>query len=332
MRWGAHPVHGVGARGRRSERTQGLSPSLSMIPPRGSSEPERLVGASPQTRWGQGMERVIGIDVEQDSPSCPSSAPSTAARSPAWSGWRRSPGTAAPGTAAARSAVAAAGPRAASTWPRSSAQPQQSHPAPPSTSRLRRQRQAAQARPRRPDAQDAGYPQRHAAHLNALAPPRRRRTRRLLSGTRRDRRAPRRQPRRDPRGLRAHAALRPRPTSPTGIAAQRRPSAAPNRLRQRQRSFRTPSALAAASDLARRATRASPNALWRPDPGERGGMRGLRAARTSATEGAPGRAPLTAHCGCDVGLDDHSVAQPFLGRSSDREHNGGGHVTREGAA
>ena len=32
-RWGAHPVHGVGARGRRSERTQGLSPSLSMIPP-----------------------------------------------------------------------------------------------------------------------------------------------------------------------------------------------------------------------------------------------------------------------------------------------------------
>ena len=61
-------------------------------------------------------------------------------------------------------------------------------------------------------------------------------------------------------------------------------------------------------------------------------MRGLRAARTSATEETKSRAPLTAHCGCDVGLDDHSVAQPFLGRSSDREHNGGGHVTREGAA
>ena len=41
--------------------------------------------------------------------------------------------------------------------------------------RLRRQRQAAQARPGRPDAQDAGYPQRHAAHLHALAPPCRRR-------------------------------------------------------------------------------------------------------------------------------------------------------------
>ena len=31
-----------------------------------------------------------------------------------------------------------------------------------------RQRQATQARPGRPDAQDAGYPQRHAAHLNAM--------------------------------------------------------------------------------------------------------------------------------------------------------------------
>jgi hypothetical protein len=64
-RWGAHPVHGVGARGRRSERTPGWSPPLSMIPPRYSSEPERLVGASRQTRWGQGMAGVIGIDVSK---------------------------------------------------------------------------------------------------------------------------------------------------------------------------------------------------------------------------------------------------------------------------
>ena len=27
LRWGAHPVHGVGARGRRSERTAGLEPA-----------------------------------------------------------------------------------------------------------------------------------------------------------------------------------------------------------------------------------------------------------------------------------------------------------------
>ena len=52
-------------------------------------------------------------------------------------------------------------------------QPQQSHPA----RRLpapARQRQAAQARPGRPHAQDAGRPQRHAAHLHTLAPPSRR--------------------------------------------------------------------------------------------------------------------------------------------------------------
>ena len=38
-----------------------------------------------------------------------------------------------------------------------------------------RQRQATQARPGRPDAQDAGYSQRHAAYRDALAPTRRRR-------------------------------------------------------------------------------------------------------------------------------------------------------------
>ena len=32
--WGTHPLQGVGARGRRSERTQGMSPWLSVIPPR----------------------------------------------------------------------------------------------------------------------------------------------------------------------------------------------------------------------------------------------------------------------------------------------------------
>jgi hypothetical protein len=41
------------------------SPSLSVIPPRCSSEPERLDGASPQTRMGQGMDRVVGVDVSK---------------------------------------------------------------------------------------------------------------------------------------------------------------------------------------------------------------------------------------------------------------------------
>ena len=31
---GTHPLQGLGARGRRSERTQGMSPWLSVIPPR----------------------------------------------------------------------------------------------------------------------------------------------------------------------------------------------------------------------------------------------------------------------------------------------------------
>jgi hypothetical protein len=39
----------------------------------------------------------------------------------------------------------------------------------------------------------------------------------------------------------------------------------------------------------------------------------LRTAQIFARGVAPGRAPLTADLGCDVGLDDHSVAQPFLG-------------------
>ena len=34
LRWGAHPVHGVGARGRRSERTPGLEPVFSAPTPR----------------------------------------------------------------------------------------------------------------------------------------------------------------------------------------------------------------------------------------------------------------------------------------------------------
>ena len=65
MRWGAHPVHGVGARGRRSERTQGLSPLLSVIPPRFLLSPNGWIGASPQTRMGQGMDRVVGVDVSK---------------------------------------------------------------------------------------------------------------------------------------------------------------------------------------------------------------------------------------------------------------------------
>jgi hypothetical protein len=42
-----------------------------------------------------------------------------------------------------------------------------------------------------------------------------------------------------------------------------------------------------------------------------GRMAGLSPAAIFVREVAPGRAPLTAHFGCDVGLDDHSVAQPF---------------------
>ena len=42
-RWGAGPVHGAGDR----KEPRDLSPFLSVIPPRCSSEPERLVGASP---------------------------------------------------------------------------------------------------------------------------------------------------------------------------------------------------------------------------------------------------------------------------------------------
>jgi hypothetical protein len=42
-----------------------MSPWLSVIPPRLPSEPERLDGASPQTRMGQGMLKVIGVDVSK---------------------------------------------------------------------------------------------------------------------------------------------------------------------------------------------------------------------------------------------------------------------------
>ena len=64
--WGQPtPCRGWAARGRRSDRTQGLSPLLSVIPPRNLSEPERLDGSRPQTRWGQGMDQVVGIDISK---------------------------------------------------------------------------------------------------------------------------------------------------------------------------------------------------------------------------------------------------------------------------
>jgi hypothetical protein len=113
-------------------------------------------------------------------------------------------------------------------------------------------------------------------------------------------------------GVSCHAGIAERKEEPVRLRRDRPPPTVSR--------FGHPAPVNAASGVGAPRDRAPaarpPNALWSPDPGERGGMRGLRAARTSATEGAPGRAPLTAHCGCDVGLDDHSVAQPFLGRSS----------------
>ena len=63
---GTQPLQGLGARGRRSERTQGTSPCAQRDPAPHPCEPERLSGASPQTRMGPGWNsRWIGLDVSK---------------------------------------------------------------------------------------------------------------------------------------------------------------------------------------------------------------------------------------------------------------------------
>ena len=67
-RGGTRPCRG-GARGRRSERTQGAEPVAQRDPAPHPWEPERLSGASPQTRMGPGWSRaaaaIVGLDVSK---------------------------------------------------------------------------------------------------------------------------------------------------------------------------------------------------------------------------------------------------------------------------
>ena len=195
--------------------------------------------------------RVAIVNAARAARLCPGER-STAARSPAWSGSPRSPSDSGH---QARPPRHPRRPQAGAHRPlhggcqQPAARPD---PAAASNSAIFAASVAAgkspQARPHRPDAQDARHPQCHAPHHHPLLTP----SQRLLSaswhtccpsrpwpalpctspprpqcrtnptGTRRDRRPrPRRQPRRDPCGLRAHAAARPRRAGHAHIAERR---------------------------------------------------------------------------------------------------------------
>ena len=62
---GQPPPAGGGCAGSEIGTNPGCEPVAQRDPAPHSSEPERLDGSRPQTRWGQGMDRVVGVDISK---------------------------------------------------------------------------------------------------------------------------------------------------------------------------------------------------------------------------------------------------------------------------